>query len=703
MQMSEIASFFQLQSNRLFTIQTPLKGRSDLVLVDFHCTEGLSQNFETHVRLASQDKNIELKKLIGQPVTITLQLTDALASSEERYFHGYVAAFSHLDTDGGFAIYSATILPWLWMLSRRQDIRIFQEENTEAILTRVFQEYGKLASFEFRLSKGTKNRSYCTQYRETDLAFVERLMREDGLFYYFEHAKDGHKLIIADHSVTAKPIDGRSPSLQYNQDEPLDNLAVVTSFQAQRHLAPSTVGLKTFDYKIPQARRFVSGGTEVNQGEVPSYEIYDYLGEHGFADSDRGEELTRFRTEALAAHSKTFVGTTTSRRMMPCRYFELDDHYDHASTKQEDRQFLLLTVSHTGTNNYQPGEGSSAYSCSFTCIRKKIPYRPTFEGERPTIVGPQTAIVVGPKGEEIYTDSLGRVKVQFHWDRLGKRDQGSSCWVRVSQPWAGSGFGMVQIPRIGDEVVVSFLDGNPDRPLVTSRVYNSQNMPPWELPANATQSGILTRSTKTGNVNTANAIRFEDKKGAEEVWLHAEKDQRIEVEHDESHWVGNDRSKNIDHDETVHVKHDRTETVDNNETIHIGVDRTETVGNNETLTVGGNRNETIQGMENLLIALTSTETVGLAKALTVGGAYTVTVAGAINTAAGLASAEEVGLSKTTMVGKTYTITAGDRIELKTGSAVLIMESNGHITLRGTQLLIEGSGPVQINGKDVDVN
>lgn len=275
--------------------------------------------------------------------------------------------------------------------------------------------------------------------------------------------------------------------------------------------------------------------------------------------------------------------------------------------------------------------------------------------------------------------------------------------MRVSQPWAGSGFGMIQIPRIGDEVVVSFLDGNPDRPLVTSRVYNSQNMPPWALPANATQSGILTRSTKTGNVNTANAIRFEDKKGEEEVWLHAEKDQRIEVEHDESHWVGNDRTKNIDHDETVHVGHDRTETVDNNETIHVGVDRTETVGNNETLTVGGNRNETIQGMENLLIALTSTETVGLAKALTVGGGYQVTVAGAVNTSAGLASAEEVGLSKTTMVGKTYTITAGDRIELKTGSSVLIMESNGHITLRGTQLLIEGSGPVQINGKDVDVN
>ncbi|EDT42138.1 type VI secretion system Vgr family protein [Burkholderia ambifaria] len=705
MQLSDIPGFFGLQSNRLFTIQTPMKGRSDLVLVDFHGTEGLSQNFEFHVRLASQDSNIELKKLIGQPVTITLQLTDALASSEERYFHGYVANFTHLDHDGSFTVYSATIVPWLWMLSRSRDIRIFQEENTEAILSKVFREYGKIASFEFRLSKATKNRSYCTQYRETDLEFVERLMQEDGLFFFFEHAKDNHKLIIADNSIAAKPISGRSPVLQYTKGEALDNLAVITSFQASRQLESTNVGLKTFDYKVPHARRFVSGGTEVNQGEVPSYEVYDYLGEHGFPDSDRGEALTRFRTQALAAHSKIFIGTSSSRRLSPCQYFELDDHYDHgnAKPKPEDRQFLLTTVTHNGTNNYQAGEGAATYQSSFTCIRKKIPYRPAFTIERPTIIGPQTAVIVGPEGEETYTDSLGRVKVQFHWDRLGKRDQGSSCWVRVGQPWAASGFGMIQIPRIGNEVVVIFLDGNPDRPLIISSVYNSGNMPPWGLPANATQSGILTRSTKTGNVNTANAIRFEDKKGAEEVWLHAEKDQRIEVEHDESHWVGNDRTKNIDHDETVHVKHDRTETVDNNETITIGVDRTEHVGNNETLTVGGNRVETIDGMQNLLIAMASAEEVGLAKALVVGGAYTITVVGAMNTAVGLAQAEEVGLSKTTVVGKTYTITAGDRIELRTGKASIVLESNGNISIRGGNIQIVGSGAVKVDGNTINEN
>lgn len=703
MQMSDASSFFQLQSNRLFSIDTPLKGGAELVLVDFHGDEGLSDLFRIDAQLASQDRTIELKKMIGQPVTITLQLTDAVASSDERYFHGYVVSFSHLDTDGGFAKYHAVIMPWLWMLSRQQDIRIFQEQTTQDILSRVFRGYGSLASFEFRLSKSTKNRSYCTQYKETDLVFVQRLMQEDGLFYYFEHAKDGHKLIITDNSVAAKPIDGQSPVLQYSKGEALDNLAVVKSFTARRQLESDKVGLKTFDYKMPGARRSVAAGTQTQQGDVPSYEIYDYVGEHGFPDSDRGEELARFRTQALAAHSKIFTGMTTSRRLMPGRYFELDDHYDHEQAQQEDRQFFLTNVVHSGTNNYQAGEGAATYACSFNCIRKKIPYRPPLVIERPTIIGPQTATVVGPQGEEIYTDALGRVKVQFHWDRIGQLDQSSSCWVRVGQPWAGSGFGMVQIPRIGDEVVIIFLDGDPDRPLIISRVYNAANMPPWALPANATQSGILTRSSKGGNPNTANAIRFEDKLGQEEVWIHAEKDQRIEVENDESHTVGNDRTKTVDHDETVQVNNNRTETVGNNETITVGVNRTEQVGGNETLSVGGNRSETIDGAQNLLVALASAETVGLAKALTVGGAYIVTVAGAMNTAVGLASGEEVGLSKTTQVGKTYTLNVGDRIEIKAGKASIVMTSNGDIVISGANISIKGSGSVKLDGRSINTN
>ncbi|MDN7853881.1 type VI secretion system tip protein TssI/VgrG [Burkholderia seminalis] len=631
--LSEIAKqFFALQTNRLFTIATPLSGRSELVLTEFDCDEALGQLFEINLKLASQDPNIELKKLIGKPVTITLQLTDATASSEERYFQGYVTDFEHTGTDGGLATYVAIARPWIAFMDRRQDIRIFQEQTVEEILDAVLHRYRKFGDVEFRLQKPTANRSYCTQYKETDLAFALRLMQEEGLFFYFEHAKDAHKLIISDTSVNAQPIPGRSAALRYSTDEILDDEQVITSFAARRQLTSGSATLKTVDYKAPGARRQAQDDTGINQGDVENYEVYDYLGAHGFPDSDRGEQLARFRTEALAAHSKIFVGKSYCRRLTLDRYVQIEDHYDHERSRPEDRQFLLTSIRHHGTNNYQAQPGVATYSNEFKCIRKKIPYRPLRTIAHPVIHGIQTAIVVGPQGQEIYTDELGRVKVQFHWDRLGKKNHASSCWVRVSQPWASGGFGMIQLPRIGDEVVIVFGDGNPDRPLIISSVYNAQNMPPWQLPANATQSGILTRSTKGGSSDTANALRFEDRKGQEEVWLHAEKDQRIEVENDESHSVGNDRDKSIGNDESVKI------------------------GRNWTLSTGGVKFETV--------GLASVQSVGLGKMLNVGLAYNVNVGGLYLRNVVLQMATTVGLSRvdrvvqdwTAHVGHTYAVT-----------------------------------------------
>ncbi|MGN6086121.1 type VI secretion system tip protein TssI/VgrG [Trinickia sp.] len=603
-----------------------MTGRSELVPIDFHCAEGLSLVYEIDVRFASQDANIELKQMIGQPVTLSLELTTAWASSERRHFHGYVTNFSHLDTDGGLTVYRATLRPWLWMLSRRQDQRIFQEETAQSILSEVFRAYGALASFEFRLSKPTPNRSYCTQYRETDLTFALRLMEEEGLFFYFEHTKTGHKLVVTDSSTTAKPIGGLSASLLYSQDEILDDVDVVTAFHGSRHLESNVSAIKTVDYKVPAARRSAVQRASIEQGDVPSYEIYDYLGSHAYPAGDRGNELARFRAEALAAGSKIFSGVTTSRRLMPRHYFELEGHYDHTSTNPEDNQFMVVTATHRAQNNYQAGDGAAAYSCSFTCIRKKIPYRPPLTIERPVIAGPQTVTIVGPKGEEIYTDALGRVKGQFHWDRLGQMDHRSSCWMRVGQQWAGKGFGMIQIPRIGEEGVVLFLDGNPDRPLIISRVYNAVNVPPWSLPANATQSGILTRSSKGATSANANALRFEDKKGQEEIWLHAEKDQRIEVEHDESHTVGHDRSKSVGRDETGHV------------------------GRHWKLSTDGYKQETVK--------LASVSSVGLGAMFNVGMAYNVNVGGLYLRNVGLQMASTVGTSRTDRVVQDWTAHVG---------------------------------------------
>ncbi|MFP6562278.1 type VI secretion system tip protein VgrG [Paraburkholderia sp. B3] len=541
MQMSDFTQILSLQNNRLFSLKTPLSGQSQLLVNDFAYHEELSRVYTIELGLTSQDSTIELKELIAKDLTVDLSMQDGTT----RYFHGYVTRFVHLGTDGGLSTYSATLRPWLWMLGRRYDIRIFQEKTSEAILREVFSQYGAIAKFEFRVRRTLKPYSYCTQYRESDLNFFKRLLEQDGLFFYFEHDEQGHTLIITDDSVVAKPIDG-NPVLRYATGEMFDEENVVTQFRADRKLESGRVSLKTADYKAPAARRYVSGDTLTNQGDVEKYEIYDYLGAHGFDSTDRGEELMRFRLEALEAEGKVFIGASNCRTLTAGRTFQLTGHYDHDSGQDEEREFLVIAVSHHGTNNFQSAQGSATYSNSFVCIRKKIPFRPSLTTPKPMIAGPQTAIVVGPKGEEIYTDELGRVKVQFHWDRLGQMDHRSSCWVRVGQAWAGSGFGAVQVPRVGDEVVVSFLDGNPDRPLIISRVYNQQNPPPWKLPENATQSGILSRST-TGSYSTANAIRFEDKKGAEELWLQAEKDMNVVVEDAQTTQVlGGDRTITVE-------------------------------------------------------------------------------------------------------------------------------------------------------------
>jgi len=436
--------------------------------------------------------------------------------------------------------------------------------------------------------------------------------------------------------------------------------------------------------------------------------------------------------EEIEAAAKHFEASGDDDHVQPGRTFTLAGHLGLKSLGSEegDNEFLIIEAKHRISNNYETQQGKAAeYISHFTCLRKKIPWRPGrgYNSAEPRIYGLQTAIVVGPKGEEIHTDEYGRVRVQFHWDRVGTFDEKSSAWVRVASTWAGSNFGFMAVPRIGQEVLVQFLDGNPDRPLITGRVYNQQNMPPWDLPANRTQTGILSRSSKGGGYENANAIRFEDKKGAEEVWLHAEKDQRIEVEHDESHWVGNDRSKTIDHDETVLVKHDRTETVDNNETItvhnnrtervdhnetiSIGDNRSEDVGQNETIsigqnqrvTIGGNRSVDIGGNKSETIAQAKTETIGMAKALSIGLGYQTTVGGAMNTTVGLMQAEQVGLNKSVMVGNKFSITAGDELEITVGKSSLVMKSDGTVLINGTKFDFTASGPVQINGDPVDLN
>jgi type VI secretion system secreted protein VgrG len=486
---------------------------------------------------------------MGQLVTIEIEL----ATGSPRYLAGYLTRFASIGSDGGMARYTATLNPWFSMLKNRFDTRIFQGNTVEEVVTQVFALCPAFSRHEFRLTKPQKRYTYITQYRETDFNFVQRLLEEEGMFYYFEHTAEGHTMIICDDSSTLVPLP-EQPQIRFHTASVTETADSITQWSGNRQLQSGKIAVQTFDYRQPNNRLPVTMNSLNKQGDVENFEIYDFPGQYTHGTYDEGEALVRLRVEALELKGKSFSGASNCRAMKPGYTFELLQHYDHDQGSAEDRQFLLMGVESEGHNNYLNGYQASYYN-TFTCVRKKIPFRPQLSTPRPTIPGPQTAIIVGPPGEEIFTDELGRVKIQFHWDRKGQHNDHSSCWVRVAQSGASGGFGSIQIPRVGDEVVVVFLDGNPDRPLVMGSLYNSQNTPPWSLPANKTQSGFLTRSMKGKGAN-ANFFRFEDKAGAEQVSLHAERNLDTEIEVDESHKVGGNREIHVDgkHSETIKLE-----------------------------------------------------------------------------------------------------------------------------------------------------
>ena len=505
----ELTKIFSPQNRRLIRFTSPVAGQQELLLESFSGTESLSTLFSFELSLLSQDARLELKSLIGQPALLDIEL----ATGEARYIHGYISRFSLQKSDGGLACYSAILSPWLWMLSRRVDSRIFQEQSIEDILRTVFAHYGVLPRFEFRLEQPLKSHSYITQYRESDLDFVLRLLEREGLFFYFAHTKEEHCLIITDHSRNLEPLI-QQPRIRYHSAAVTETADSITRWSSQRVLQSGQMAIQTFDYRQPRNPLPVSMPSLNVQGDVPAYEIYDFPGHYSHGMPAEGEALVRHRLEAMEVQGKTFEGASNCRALLPGYTFELTQHFDHDADPVDDRQFLLLKVEHQGRNNYLSDQPAN-YDNRFVCIRHKIAFRPPIITPRPTISGPLTAIVVGPEGEEVFTDELARVQVRFHWQRRQDAAQGTT-WLRVAMPSGGAGFGHQFLPRIGQEVLVTFLGGDIDRPLVTSVLYNADHFPPHfsnatGLPGNRTLSGIQTREHQGKGFNE---LLFDDTPGA---------------------------------------------------------------------------------------------------------------------------------------------------------------------------------------------
>jgi type VI secretion system secreted protein VgrG len=492
----------------------------------------------------------------------------------------------------------------------------------------------------------------------------------------------------------------------------------------EQELRPGKYALADYNFETPSTSLGVNITSNINVGSNGKYEVYDYPGE--YLKKVQGERLVKLRMEEEEAPHVVASGAGTCRAFTPGYKFDLVGH-----SSQMDKCYVLIEVQHMASvgESYSElstgGDTEESYSNHFACIPFDVPFRPPRVTPRPTVQGPQTAIVVGRSGEEIFTDKYGRVKVQFHWDREGKRNENSSCWIRVSHPWAGKGWGAISIPRMGQEVIVDFLEGDPDQPIITGRVYNAEQMPPYGLPAGQVVSGIKSNSTKGGG--GYNEFIMDDTKGKELIRVHGQYDMDSTIENDLREHVLHDRSRDVTNNETIAIGSNRTETVGGNEALTVSKNRTETVLGNETLSVAQNRTRTVTQNELVTVVLTRTHSVGVNEAITVGAAQEVTVGGAQAITVGLERAVTVGLNQdvnigknlsenignnhqedvgdnrttsvgkddTLKVGKNLTIDAGDQIVIKTGKASITMKKDGTITIQGKDITIKGSGEILV--------
>ena len=566
------------QLSRLAKITSPL-GPDALLLKDMGGGEELGRLFNYELQLHSLDNAIDLNQLLGKPMCLSLQLE----GGGERHFHGIVARCSQNVDQGQFASYQATLRPWLWLLTRTSDCRIFQNLTIPQIIKQVFRDLG-FSDFEDALSRPYREWEYCVQYRETSFDFVSRLMEQEGIYYFFRHEQGRHVLVLADAYGAHTSAPGYASVPYYPKNEQQRERDHIHDWHLAQEVQPGSLELNDYDFQRPSARIDVRS-TMPRPHTAGDYPLYDYPGT--YVQSADGEHYARTRIEALQTLHEQVELAGNARGLGPGHLFSLTGF----SRQDQNREYLIVGARYyisQESGETGGGAASSQFGSSLTCIDAQQSYRPLPNTHRPIVKGPQTALVVGPKGEEIWTDQFGRVKVHFYWDRHDQSNENSSCWIRVSQSWAGKNWGSMQIPRIGQEVIVSFLEGDPDRPIITGRVYNAEQTVPYDLPENATQSGMKSRSSKGGTPANFNEIRMEDKKGAEQLYIHAERNQDIVVEVDESHSVGHDRNKSVGHNETVTIGNNRLRIVKQEDILSVGQRKTDSISQSYVIEVGEN-------------------------------------------------------------------------------------------------------------------
>ncbi len=623
------------QANRNLAISTAL-GEDKALIVSASISEQLGRLFHSEVDLVSEDANLDFSAVVGTNATIRLEVP---GSKTPRYFNGFVSRFVQSEATGDGGTYRATLVPWLWFLTRTADCRIFQNKSVPDIIKQVFRDHG-FTDFKDSLSGTYTAWEYCVQYRETDFNFVSRLMEHEGIYYFFEHEDGKHTLILADASSAHSPFPNYDKIPFRQVQGGTWKAESIARWTLEQEVQPGTYAVNDFNFEKPKTS-LVAQSDIATQNAQSTHSLYDYPGE--YEEQSEGGEYAKLRIEELHTQHEIVHGDGNARGLAVGCTFSLTG----ATRRDQNRKYLLTSASSrlTADKYIQSSQGDDGaeeiFTCTFNAIDATKPFRAARVTPKPIIQGPQTAIVVGPKGEEIHTDKYGRIKVQFHWDRYGRADENSSCWVRVSQSaWAGKKWGAFSLPRVGQEVIVEFLEGDPDLPIVTGQVYNADTMPPYDLPANKTMTTFKTNSTKGGG--GFNEIRFEDKKGSEQLFIHAEKDYHDRIKNDRLEWIGNNRHLVVTKDqyEKVGGDHHQEVTGENNQKI------------GETLSINAGQN--------------------------------------IQEKAGMNYGVDAGMEIHLKGGMNVVIEAGASITLKAGGGFVVVGPTG-VAISGTPVLINSGG------------
>jgi type VI secretion system secreted protein VgrG len=688
------------QANRPLTLETPL-GKDVLLLQGFSAYEAISSLFELELNvLFERDAGKpppRLDSLLGKPVTVNLQLAQGV-----RPFHGLVSRFGFSGGDTRCDFYFLEVVPWLWFLTQTADCRVFQDKTVPEIVTQIFKEHN-FPDFRLALAGTYPKWDYCVQYHETDFNFVSRMLEQEGIFYFFEHTASKHTLVLADSPAAHVPCPGQPKAKLLPVTGTGQRQEALVTLQMEQAVRPGKYSLRDYHPEMPGKTLEVTQAAAVPAGGNGKLEIYDYPGEYaqrfnkpsqrlGDVEPD-GTRLVKLRMQEQEFPSLVIRATSSCRSFRAGTRFELEEPPPGVTAGP----YVLTSVQHSASQgDYYAADASDAtYTNSVTCCLFSVPYRPARGTPKPVIQGPQTAVVVGPKGEEIFTDRFGRVKVQFHWDREGKKDENSSCFVRVAQPVAGKRWGASFWPRIGQEVVVAFLEGDPDQPLIVGSVYNADQMPPYlgdgldpKHKNDNKVSGFKTNTT-LGGVGF-NELRFDDTKGKEQVFVHGERDMDVRVKNDSRERVGNDRHlivgspkdkkgdqlELVHRDVHLHVKRHHVEHVEGNMELLVGGGE----GGNQDVSIKGDQKLTVGGSRHLHVKKDRKEKIDGSQSLTVAGSQQEKVgdhaldAGTIHLKA----------------GTTVVIEAGAQLSLKVGGNFIDINSGG-VFIQGTAVMINSGG------------